>query len=576
MLNSFDIAIVGGGPSGSTLGSMLRKYAPHLRVALIEKERFPREHIGESLLPTTGTVLHEIGAWDKIEAAGFPIKIGATYRWGSSDDLWDFNLVDTLRIKPDDPRPGKYADWRVSSAFQVERGLFDKILLDHAVSLGCHVSEGVGVQEVLKNGDRIEGLELSDGSRIAASYYVDASGNSAVLRKAMGVDVEEPSALRNIAIWDYWENAEWAVSIGVGGTRVQVMSLGYGWLWFIPISPTRTSIGLVCPADYYKKSGKRTCELYREAVRSEPRIAALTANGKPDGEVRATKDWSFLSKRMVGANWFLAGESAGFADPILAAGITLAMVGAKECAYTLIELDRGEHDASWLRTEFEKRQTRRILQHIRFANFWYSGNGHFSELVEYTAEIAREAGFNMDAKSAWQWLGTGGFVSVETPGGLAGHSMEQIKNIQSMLFKEETDWALTRYNVFEVNIEGITVDKMPLYEQGKIRIGRVLRKGSVELPVIGGFRIMLDILQRETQLAPIIQALRAVTAKLGPLIALSGLEALEVMLKDGWVTGTYSIDQPLLRPQDIPRTPSIDWNHDVTDPKVRVSDVIKA
>ena len=576
MLNSFDIAIVGGGPSGSTLGSMLRKYAPHLRVALIEKERFPREHIGESLLPTTGTVLHEIGAWDKIEAAGFPIKIGATYRWGSSDDLWDFNLVDTLRIKPDDPRPGKYADWRVSSAFQVERGLFDKILLDHAVSLGCRVSEGVGVQEVLKNGDRIEGLELSDGSRIAASYYVDASGNSAVLRKAMGVDVEEPSALRNIAIWDYWENAEWAVSIGVGGTRVQVMSLGYGWLWFIPISPTRTSIGLVCPADYYKKSGKRTCELYREAVRSEPRIAALTANGKPDGEVRATKDWSFLSKRMVGANWFLAGESAGFADPILAAGITLAMVGAKECAYTLIELDRGEHDASWLRTEFEKRQTRRILQHIRFANFWYSGNGHFSELVEYTAEIAREAGFNMDAKSAWQWLGTGGFVSVETPGGLAGHSMEQIKNIQSMLFKEETDWALTRYNVFEVNIEGITVDKMPLYEQGKIRIGRVLRKGSVELPVIGGFRIMLDILQRETQLAPIIQALRAVTAKLGPLIALSGLEALEVMLKDGWVTGTYSIDQPLLRPQDIPRTPSIDWNHDVTDPKVRVSDVIKA
>ena len=576
MQNSFDIVIVGGGPSGSTVGSMIKKYAPQLKVAIVEREVFPREHVGESLLPTTGTILDEIGAWDKIEAGGFPIKIGATYRWGSSDDLWDFNLVDTVRVRPEDPRPGKYEDWRVSSAFQVERGRFDEILLDHAASLGCTVSEGVGVQSVVKNGDAIQFLNLSDGTEISAKYFVDASGNAGVLRKAMGVEVEEPTALKNIAIWQYWENADWAVSIGVGGTRVQVMSLGYGWIWFIPISPTRTSIGLVCPAEYYKKSGKRPEDLYLEAVRSEPRITALTANAKQVGTVQATKDWSFVSNKMVGSNWFLVGEACGFADPILAAGLTLAMVGAKECAYTLIELIDGNHDEDWMKSEFEKRQTRRLMQHIRFANFWYTGNGHFSDLVDYTAEIAKASGFNLDAKSAWQWLGTGGFISVETPGGLAGHTMEQIKHIQSMLFNEETDWSITQVNVFEPEVDGVTAEKMPVYEQGKIRIGRVLRKGDMELPVTGGFRIMLDILQRETQLTPIIQALRTVTAKLGPIVALTALEALEVMVKDGWVTGRYDPNHPLLRPQDIPRTPSIDWNKDTVDPKVRLAAAIEA
>src|SRR5580693_3516915 len=121
MINSYDVAVVGGGPAGSTVGAMLGLYAPDLSVAIFEKELFPREHVGESLLPGSCVIFNEIGVWDKIEAAGFPIKIGATYRWGSSDDLWNFNLVETAYVKPDEPRPGQYIGWRVSSAFQVER-----------------------------------------------------------------------------------------------------------------------------------------------------------------------------------------------------------------------------------------------------------------------------------------------------------------------------------------------------------------------------------------------------------------------------------------------------------------------
>ncbi|MBS1708528.1 MAG: FAD-dependent oxidoreductase [Armatimonadetes bacterium] len=576
MSNHFDVAVIGGGPGGTTVASMLRTHAPNLSVVLLEREKFPREHIGESLLPTIGRILDEINAWDKVEAGGFPIKIGATYKWGCSDELWDFNLLETAEVIEDEPRPGKYGTWRGRAAWQVDRAKFDKILLDHAESLGCQVREATGVTKVETEGDKVTGLVTSSGDLVTADYYVDASGSAAIIRKAMNVEVEEPPQLRNIAIWDHWDDAEWAVSIGKGGTRVQVMSLGYGWIWFIPISPTRTSIGLICPADYYKETGLRPADLYIKSVMSEPRISSLVANAKQLGEVKATKDWSFAAKRTVGENWFLVGESAGFADPILAAGITMTMVGAKECAYTIAELARGELDAAWMKTTYHDRQAQRVLQHIRFANFWYTGNGHFSDLVDYTGEIAKEAGMNMDAKSAWQWLGTGGFVSLETAGaGLAGHSIEQIKNIQSMFFQEESEWLITKVNVFDLNMDDVVADKSPQYENGRIKVGRVLCKGETKLPLTGGFRVIFEILQRETTLGGIIKMLRQYSAQYGPVAALSGLESLEVLLKEGWVTGSVDKSAPLLKPEDIPRTPNIDWNKDFIDPKVQIASVIE-
>ncbi len=577
MIDSFDVVIVGGGPSGSTLGSLLRTHSPGLRVGIFEREVFPREHIGESLLPTVGRILNEIGAWDEIERAGFPIKIGATYKWGTTDDLWDFNLLDTREVVADAPRPGKYEGWRMRSTWQVNRAEFDKILLDRSATLGCEVFEGTAVTKVETHGDAVTALHLSDGRQISARRYVDASGSAAVIRRALNIEVDEPPSLRNIAIWDHWEDAEWAVSIGQGATRIQITSLGYGWIWFIPISPTRTSIGLVCPAEYYKKSGKRPEELYAEAVRADKRVASLIAKARPSGAAKATKDWSFLAKRMVGDNWFLVGDSAGFADPILSAGITISLVGALECAYTILEMDRGELDTEWLKTHFQKRQIQRVDQHIRFANFWYSANAHFTELMEYTSEIAREAGLTLDAKTAWQWLGTGGFVSLDTAGaGLAGHSLEQIADIQIMMSGEESEWLITRSNVFTPDVEGAEVDRIPVYFEGRIRTRKVLRRAGRELPISGGIRVALEILQKDTRLAGVIAELRAVTSKMGPVVALSALEAIETMLRDGWVIGSYEPGQPLLGPEDIPRTTNVDWNRDEVDPKVRLAEALGA
>ena len=169
---TYDVAIVGGGPAGSTAATLLKKYAPELSVIVLEKENFPRDHIGESQLTTIGPVLDEMGVWDAVEAAGFPIKIGASYTWGRSNDRWDLDFYPVEKWR-DEPRPANYQGQRRYTAFQVDRSRYDTILLDHAQSCGAEVRQGVKVDEVLVNADRIEGLKLNTGETVTAQYYID-------------------------------------------------------------------------------------------------------------------------------------------------------------------------------------------------------------------------------------------------------------------------------------------------------------------------------------------------------------------------------------------------------------------
>jgi hypothetical protein len=224
--------------------------------------------------------------------------------------------------------------------------------------------------------------------------------------------------------------------------------------------------------------------------------------------------------------------------------------------------------------KYSQRQSQRVRQHIQFANFWYTANAHFTDLMEYTSEIAKGAGLAMDAKSAWQWLGTGGFVSLDTAGaGLAGHSLEHIRNLEEMMFDQESEWQLTKYNVFRLNLAGATLDKMPVYFEGRILPGKLYRREGRELPLTGGFKLASDMLQKESTLAGIIGLLRKLSAQYGPIVALSGLEALESMVRDGWAMGSYDRSKPLISAKDIPRTTNIDWNKDAIDPLVKLATV---
>lgn len=405
----YDVIIVGGGPAGTTAGSLLRKYNPDLSVLIIEKSKFPRDHVGESQLPAVSAILNEMGAWDKVEAANFPIKIGASYTWGRNRDQWDFEFY-RPELWKDEPRPAKYEGQRTFTAFQVDRAIYDDILLKHAQSMGCEVREETTVTDAEITGDRNNSVKLSTGESITAKYFFDASGNVGVLRKLLNISVTVVEQLKNIAMWDYWEDADWALEIGTGVTRVQIRSIPYGWLWFIPLGPTRTSVGFICPYAHFTKMNLSLEDVYRKAIKDEPDIAHLTQNAKQRGHVEACKDWSHYADRLVGENWFIVGEAAGFADPILAAGLTLHQSGAREAAYTVLELERGNLDPAWLRERFDESNKTNLLQHIRFAEYWYAANGCFTDISEHCQQIARDSGLRLSPTDAWRWLSQGGLI----------------------------------------------------------------------------------------------------------------------------------------------------------------------
>jgi len=535
---TYDVAIIGGGPGGSTTGSFLRMHDPKIRVGIFEREVFPREHVGESQLPIVCSILNEIGAWDKIEAEGFPVKVGATYRWGNTDDLWDFNFLPHGEFI-DEPRPAQYKGQRLETAFQIDRSIYDKILLDHAREHGCEAFEGCGVREVKREDDRVTGLVLANGDTVEAETYVDSSGHSGILRRAMGIGIEEPSSLKNIAIYDYWQDADWPVLLGVGGTRIQVMSLGYGWLWCIAISDTRTSIGLVCPAEYYKRSGKRPEELYLQAIADEPRITALTTKARRENILQTTKDWSFVAERMVGKNWLLVGEASGFADPILSAGLSLTHVAGKEAALSILEARRGGN-RKWLYEAYEERNRRKILQHIRFADYWYTANARFDELKEFTRDIARDAGLELDADAAFQWLGTGGFVEDDMEvGGIAGFRLDSVHQIAAKFANTPSNSPIHNFSAFPLVLEGAKLVDSPVYQNGRVHVIKAYKRGNKSLPLVGFFGVLVEALSKTPRLDMAVTNIARKLASEG--MRYDGqfhgrlIQTLEAMARDGWV-----------------------------------------
>jgi len=551
--SQYDVAIVGGGPVGSTASTLLKKYNPDLRIVILEKEKFPRDHVGESQLPSISPIMHEMGVWDDVEAAGFPIKIGASYTWGRTLDQWDFDFYPVEKWQ-DEPRPASYKGQRKHTAFQVDRAIYDEILLNKAESVGVEVRQETRVEKILVDGKRIDGFELDTGETIRAKYYIDGSGNVALLRRALGVESDAPTALRNIAIWDYWENAEWAVEIGVGATRVQVRSLPYGWVWFIPLGPTRTSIGLICPSEYYKNSGKTPEQLYVQALADQKTVSKLTRNATRQGPVQSCKDWSHLAHTLVGENWFLCGESAGFADPILAAGMSLAHSSAREAAYTILELERGEIDGDWLRNRYDQRNRTNINQHIRFAQYWYSANGCFSDLKENCAVIAKEAGLNISPNEAWRWLSQGGFAteSLGLPT-FGSFDIASAKQVLELFDEKERDCELlcNGYNVFKLNLHGARHDHMGLLKDGRIEQVDCWLKGVKRLPIHGIYKIVIQILEATSDGAEMINLLKksfsANPSEFEQGFALVRcVQALEVMIQEGWVLRSKNKKRPML------------------------------
>ncbi len=546
----YDIVIIGGGPSGTTLASIVKKYNPDLSILILEKEKFPREHVGESQLPGISQILDEMEVWDKIEEANFPIKLGGSYTWGKDADAWDFDFFPAEEFV-DEPRPAKYKGQRKHTAFQVERDRYDEILLRHAEHhWGTQVREETMVREIMKDGDTVTGIKLDSGEIITARHYVDASGHPALLRKAMGVETKAPDELKNVAFWDYYDNAKWAVEIGIGGTRVQVRSLPYGWIWFIPLGPSRASVGLICPSEYYKSTGLTPKDLYLKAIKEQSEINELLkdANSSTDNNVLTTKNWSHLADRLAGDNWWIIGEAGGFADPILAAGLTLAHGSARHAAYSILEIERGDLDPDWIKEFYDEKNRRNINQHIRFAKYWYAANGCFTDLQEHCQKIAKDAGLKLNPSQAWRWLAQGGFSNQSIESAAFGaFDIGSSKKLIEIFSGKESKFNFSKYNEFKLNLVNAKEIKQGKLVDGRIEEVLCYMRGDSILPYTGLWRQLIDVLKKYSDLQEIFGFLEKGIAATGSLNSIFPyVQVLEAMVVDGWVTGKLNKSRPRL------------------------------
>ncbi len=376
-----DLLVIGGGPAGSTLAGLVKKYAPERRVILLEKATGPRHHVGESLLPGLVPILKELGVYEKIDAAGFPRKIGANYQWGMSGEVWenDFNDVNVSEMMARGGLPEKI-EW----SWQVRRSKYDEILLKHAESLGVEVVRGALASSLLEGNDgRVEGVACA-GIEYRAGLTADCSGQSGFLSRFRKIRDYDKN-LKNVAGWAYYRSAEWKYKYSghPDKTKIFVCSVPEGWFWYIPIDEGVVSVGLVTGVDRLKSEGGDLRALYDRALKACAEIAPLLANAKREESFDGTSesfftqsDWSYLNLAASGPGWLAAGDAAVFVDPILSSGVTLAHLSAQRAAYSVLAQWRDDAMSPLIWEDYGRSCRESAAQFLALAMFWYGRDRH--------------------------------------------------------------------------------------------------------------------------------------------------------------------------------------------------------
>src|SRR6266705_2622988 len=321
----YDVAIIGGGPAGSTAAALLARASR--RVIVFEREKFPRFHIGESLLPFSMKAFTRLGLHEKFLRAGFMKKFGGEIIGACSENGTMFYFKDDYRSQTD-------------HAYQVTRGDFDKVLLDHARESGAHVHEQTAVDGIDFSHDGIQLGVRSDGSfrSVRARYLVDASGRNSVLGRQFKIK-KNYDHLQKLSIFAHYEGV-WRRD-GIDGTLTVLVRAVDRWFWLIPLTAERTSVGVVLDSATFRKSKQRAEDFLEQALAEQPTIGKRITNARRVTKVYLEADFSYRSARLYGDRWLLAGDAAGFIDPIFSSGVFLAVFSGEKCADVLNEvLDR--------------------------------------------------------------------------------------------------------------------------------------------------------------------------------------------------------------------------------------------
>jgi flavin-dependent dehydrogenase len=334
-----DVVVIGGGPSGATVATLVAKAG--FRVQLLEREHFPRYHIGESLIPETFWVLDRLGMLPKLQGSRFVEKHSVQFvtEQGKLSEPFYF---------------GDYKPHESSQTWQVTRAEFDQMMLDNAREHGVDVREGMRVLDVLFENGRAVGVRAIDEagveSEIRSTIVVDAAGQSCLVQDRLGLREWDP-VLKKAAIWTYWKGAKRDAGRDEGATLVMQTKGKIGWFWFIPLQDDIVSVGVVAPFDYLFKGrdSKELEAIYVEEVERCPGVQPRIAAAQRVAPFSAAKEYSYRSRQVAGDGWVLVGDAFGFLDPLYSSGILLALISGAQAADAITEgLTKGNTSAAQL------------------------------------------------------------------------------------------------------------------------------------------------------------------------------------------------------------------------------------
>jgi FAD-dependent halogenase len=348
-----DVVVVGGGPGGSTLATLVAMRGH--RVVLLEKEKFPRFQIGESLLPSTvHGVCRLTGVADELAKAGFTKKRGGTQRWGANPEPWTFAFSVSPRMTGE-----------TSYAYQVERSKFDQILLDHARHMGVEVREQSAVTDVIDDGDRVRGVSYMDAEgnegTIRARYVVDASGNKSRIYQRTGASRQYSEFFRSLALFGYFEGGKRLPEPNSG--NILSCAFDSGWFWYIPLTPSLTSVGAVVRHELASKIQGDPEEALTSLIAECPMISDYLRDARrvtegQYGQLRVRKDYSYANAKFWRPGMALVGDAACFVDPVFSSGVHLATYGALLAARSINSVLSQTVSEDTAFEEFEQRYRR--------------------------------------------------------------------------------------------------------------------------------------------------------------------------------------------------------------------------
>jgi flavin-dependent dehydrogenase len=373
----YDVAIIGGGPAGSTAAALLAKAGR--RVIVFEREKFPRFHIGESLLPFSMQTFDRLGVRKKLDDAFMP-KFGGEITAACGTKGVKFYFKDGFRSQRD-------------RSYQVTRSEFDKLLLDHARENGAEVREETEVERIefadehvdlvwvgsARCADRTSQRDVptTDRGMIRVRYLLDCSGRQTVLGNLFNLK-KTYDHLQKFSVFAHYDNVERLLGLDATLTRM-VRGLDR-WFWTIPLTETRTSVGVVMDTTTFRATKLAPQAALEKFIAEQPLMVERMKDATRVSPVYSAGDFSYRNTRLAGDRWLLAGDAAGFIDPVFSSGVFLAIMSAEKAADTLEEV---LGDESKRKRSFKKysRTVNRIMDiYLAFVNSWYRNGKEFLEV----------------------------------------------------------------------------------------------------------------------------------------------------------------------------------------------------